>query len=181
MKIQNFEYTVSVSITFTKQEIDRIMYLGCRHYDTKCRQACQPGGFIKGLANQLEYPWGDEKKDTSTVEATLNFDQIDTIAKIGEAERFDDRTNDIGLTHKCTEIMNKMRSTRSKVYKYMENSNDHDEIIIALETIVPVMQNIMLHHGNSMTPADLAGRNSILAMCEKTLDKIKEPIGADGE
>lgn len=29
MKIQNFEYTVSVNITFTKQEIDRIMYLGC--------------------------------------------------------------------------------------------------------------------------------------------------------
>lgn len=133
------------------------------------------------LANQLEYPWGDGKNDASTVEATLNFDQIDTIAKIGEAERFDDRANDIGLTNKCTEIMKEMRSIRKKVYKCMEGSNDHDEVITALETIVPAMQNIMLHHGSSMTPADLAGRNSVLAMCEKTLDKIKEPIEADGE
>lgn len=41
----------------------------------------------------------------------------------------------------------------------------------ALETIVPVMQNIMLHQGAFMTPTDRASRNGILKMCEEVLEE----------
>lgn len=63
------------------------------------------------------------------------------------------------------------------------------EVLAALESLVPVMQNIMLHQGPLMTPADRISRNSILSLCEETLDKYRvssedaeeETVGAVGE
>lgn len=63
------------------------------------------------------------------------------------------------------------------------------EVLAALETLVPVMQNIMLHQGPLMTPVDRASRNSILKFCEETLEKYRVPsedpeeetVGAVGE
>lgn len=56
------------------------------------------------------------------------------------------------------------------------------EVLAALETLVPVMQNIMLHQGPLMTPADRASRNLILKFCEETLEKCQFSSNqSDGE
>lgn len=57
-------------------------------------------------------------------------------------------------------------------YKWStEAQSDYEMVLAALETLVPVMQNVMLHCGQYMPPADQAGRSAILAMCENVLNE----------
>jgi hypothetical protein len=49
---------------------------------------------------------------------------------------------------------------------------NYEEVLAALETIVPVFQNVLLHHEKNMTPVDLVGRSAILKMCEETLERV---------
>ena len=79
MKFKEFEYKVRVRITLTKEEIDTLLESSAVHYDSICQSAGKQGGFIYGWNNLRTF-----SKDTSQVEITAEFRQLDLCCKILE-------------------------------------------------------------------------------------------------
>lgn len=95
-----FEYDVKVRIRLTKVEVDRILELGLKHYDSVCKQSCQVGGFVYGWNNRLSI---DER---DSVEVTAAMRELGIVAKIGESEQFErDADKIIGLTVRCQQLL----------------------------------------------------------------------------
>jgi hypothetical protein len=90
MKIKSFTYEVRGEVAFTGQELMALQELSARHYDGVCKAAGKVGGFLYGFINQwglLTDQFDVEEPDLSKeAEITCKFRDLDTLAKIAEAE-----------------------------------------------------------------------------------------------
>lgn len=68
-----------MDVMFTEVELDLMTALSERHYDFRCKMLSQPGGLLYGMRNKLG-------TDT-TVEWTLDIDQLDLLAKTCQDNR----------------------------------------------------------------------------------------------
>ena len=78
MKIDHFFYAVQTYVVFTETDVDAAIRCSQRHYDSKCRAASKPGGFLYGMKKSSEYC--DETEDVYE----LSWQQLDLLQKILE-------------------------------------------------------------------------------------------------
>ena len=80
MKRTSFIYDVKAEITLTRSELEHLIDMSSKHYDTRCKLSSEQGGFIYGWMNRL---WKPEDNEV-TVTATIR--ELDLITKILEVE-----------------------------------------------------------------------------------------------
>ena len=78
MKISRMVFMPLVTLLFTRADVERLMQLSAEHYDWNCNKAGQVGGVIYGMWVELD------SLDKPEVERTMNFREIDTLAKVSE-------------------------------------------------------------------------------------------------
>lgn len=81
MKQSGFWYEVKPVIELSRAEVDALIVLSERHYDSKCKSYSQPGGLLYGFRNTFEDGKG-------TIEVTPTIREIDTLCKILEGTDF---------------------------------------------------------------------------------------------
>jgi len=101
MQLKHFIFAVEFEIAFSGKDLNILQTLSQHHYDGKCQAASAQGGFIYGLMNSHNFrarrqtdsslgsaatmptPYMDEITDHR-----LTWDEVDTLAKIAEMERY---------------------------------------------------------------------------------------------
>jgi len=83
MKRTSYHYSIVTLAAYTKEDVDLLMVMSQRHYDSKCRQASQVGGIIYGMKNRLDFML-DEEKELGQVEASFTTQDLDLLCKITE-------------------------------------------------------------------------------------------------
>jgi hypothetical protein len=73
MELKNFSYSVSATITLSREEMDYIITCGENHYDSTCKNTA------KGYKNRFD----DSKED---ITFNLSFREMDIISKMLESE-----------------------------------------------------------------------------------------------
>ena len=81
MKQSGFWYEVKPVIELSRAEVDALIVLSSRHYDSKCKSFSQPGGLLFGYRNTFE-----DGKDAIVV--TPDTREVDTLCKILEGTDF---------------------------------------------------------------------------------------------
>ena len=104
MKNISFTYTPRLVTTFTKKEVEIMMLCSKHHYDVVCRMASSQLvqgkiGFLRGIKNTLDN-CGEEH------EVTLDFRELDTLAKILEVSSM---MNSFSLIDSNNEIVRNLR------------------------------------------------------------------------
>lgn len=85
MTFKEFTYSVNVVMRLTVEEIDKIIKIGEKHYDSHCRKEATTG-FIRGWKTQLEFYRASRIISDVSDTITINFDQADTVCKILEMD-----------------------------------------------------------------------------------------------
>lgn len=78
MQIGSFVYKVGVQLSLTEEDVLLLMEVSDSHYDTACREAGQPGGFLSGWLFCVQ----------EGLEVETDFRQLDLVGKILEQRRF---------------------------------------------------------------------------------------------
>jgi hypothetical protein len=81
VKCDKVRYVPEATVSFSADDLRTLNNLSGRHYDYQCRAASQPGGFLYGMTRRLTI------LELDTAATTLQFDQLDVLAKITESER----------------------------------------------------------------------------------------------
>ena len=110
-----FSYRVITSFTLTKAEIEHLMNVSAKHYDSKCQQAHEPGGIIYGWKNQL---W-----DKNEVELEATIRELDLITKILEVECYLNHTSHIVEEAKRLNLGQKFNSLAKAACEESERIN----------------------------------------------------------
>lgn len=95
MKLLDVRYTPSASVKFTREEVKTLIRCSERHYDGKCRRLSQPGGLLWGMQNKLRM--------SGNVTWTMNFGELDTLAKVTELDAHELSLQLGAVLHKLTE------------------------------------------------------------------------------
>ena len=120
VKAIGFDYRVLTRFTLSGAVYKRLMALSEHHYDGKCKAASRQGGFIFGWGNQMIGDNYDKWKGTEipdytqtpavipddwTCEISCSSSELDTAAKIGEAEAYQFRHDPYGITFSFVQLL----------------------------------------------------------------------------
>lgn len=87
MELNEINQLPRARVTFSKPEVDLLLYRSTLHYDHKCRQLSVQGGMLYGMANKVRV--------CGTAECDLWFRELDLLSKVceirGELEDFEMR------------------------------------------------------------------------------------------
>jgi hypothetical protein len=106
-EITGFRFRVQAFIQLTKAEVEHMIKCSEHHYDLKCQQASQQGGFLYGWCKRFE--WGNEVE-----EVRVDWDMMDTLCKILEGEQYL-VSSDLHLCFKCCQLLKQMQEEERRV------------------------------------------------------------------
>lgn len=114
-KIREFWFRVEIDLELTKAEVEHLMACSKAHYDYKCKQASEVGGFIYGWRNhfELDPETGDGPEATTSVRATWH--EMDLACKILEVEQWHDSGDEIILSIAFRSILLNMKTESESV------------------------------------------------------------------
>ena len=108
MNLKQHYFTVGFVIEMDGKDLNVLQALSQRHYDGKCKAASEQGGFLYGMFNRHNFKANAcHKRDDlpaydpanqptryleDVTEHHLTWDEVDTLAKISELERYAPRT-----------------------------------------------------------------------------------------
>jgi hypothetical protein len=79
MKLTEISFRPRANVEFSPEEVSVLMKCSHHHYDGRCQDASLHGGFLYGISNSL---------NAGKADAVLDWDEIDTLAKIVEVGQY---------------------------------------------------------------------------------------------
>lgn len=98
MHFEKFLRKPSVVVSFTLEELNLLMWAASMHYDFTCKEAGHLGGFLYGM--DIHAKLGAELRPAELPTHTLDFRQIDLLAKISESLVASDRVPKLETLHR---------------------------------------------------------------------------------